>query len=77
MPDMLVNLLRLPPLEPLLAEAREAGVTVRRAQAFELTLVRAFVERHFTVGWADEVSVGFADQPISVFIATREITVVK
>lgn len=72
MPDMLVNLLRLPPLEPLLDELRGAGLSVRRAQPWELTVVREFVGRHFNGAWADEISVGFMRQPVSVFIAARE-----
>jgi hypothetical protein len=76
MPDMLVNLLRLPPLAPLLAEAKQAGATIRRAQAFEITRVRSFVEQHFSVSWADEISVGFSNKPVSVYIATREARVV-
>ncbi len=59
MTDMLVNLLRLPPLEALLAETERTGARVRRAQTFEMTLVRAFVTKHFSVGWADEISAGF------------------
>jgi GNAT superfamily N-acetyltransferase len=66
MPDLLVNLLKLPP--PETAEAR--GFNVRRAQPFELTPVRQFVAENFSTAWADEVSVGFARQPISVYIAT-------
>ncbi|HEY0384765.1 MAG TPA: GNAT family N-acetyltransferase [Pyrinomonadaceae bacterium] len=75
MPDMLVNLLKLPLLEGALAEAQRSGAIIRRAQPFELTRVRAFVEQHFTVGWADEMTVGFHRQPISVYLAThaREI----
>lgn len=68
MPDLLVNLLKLPAFEPALA----AGISIRRAQPFEITPVRRFVETHFNVAWADEVSVGFANKPVSVFIATRE-----
>ena len=64
MPDLLVNLLKLP--------AREApeGFNIRRAQPFELTLVSNFVTEYFSGGWADEISVGFARQPVSVFVAT-------
>lgn len=72
MPDMLVKLLTLPPLEPVLARIEPDGFNLRRAQPFELTRVRAFVEQHFSAGWADEVTVGFAHQPISVYIITRE-----
>ena len=67
MPDMLVNLLALPPLEPLSDE----GITIRRAQPFEITPVRQFIEQNFSASWADEISVGFAGKPVTVFIATR------
>lgn len=76
MPDMLVHLLKLPPLEPALTGAREAGVNVRRAQPFELTAVREFIEREWGTGWADETSVGFANKPVTVYIATHEGRVV-
>jgi len=66
MPDLLVNLLKLPPFES--EDAREFNV--RRAQPFELTPVRNFVAENFSLSWADEISVGFARQPISVYIAT-------
>ncbi|HJT29648.1 MAG TPA: GNAT family N-acetyltransferase [Pyrinomonadaceae bacterium] len=64
MPDLLVNLLKLPPVE-----ATE-GFIVRRAQPFELSPVRRFVAENFAPTWADEISVGFARQPVSVYIAT-------
>lgn len=69
MPDMLVNLLKLPPLEPLMLEIESAGILIRRAQPFELTRVRSFVENISSVAWADEISVGFANKPVSVYIA--------
>jgi GNAT superfamily N-acetyltransferase len=71
MPDMLVNLLRLPPREEGAEELRRAGVVVRRARPWELTPVREFVARNFGVGWADEITVGFARQPVSVYVALR------
>src|SRR6185436_2576758 len=71
MPDLLVNLLKLPPLEPLLAQLDAAGIKVRRGQPFEITPVRQFIENKFSISWADEVSVGFANKPVIVFIATR------
>jgi GNAT superfamily N-acetyltransferase len=64
MADLLVNLLKLPTFEQ---DSR-----VRRAQPFELTPVRRFVETNFSRNWADEISVGFARQPVSVFVATIE-----
>lgn len=72
MPDMLVNLLRLPPLDAALEELRRAGVVIRRAQPWELTAVREFVAREFGLSWADEISAGFARQPVTIFVALRE-----
>ena len=72
MPDLLVNLLNLPPLEPAVLALEQKGVTIRRAQPFEITPVRAFVRQEFSTAWADEISVGFANKPVSVFIATAE-----
>ena len=67
MPDMLVNLLKLPSLDRL----NDEGVNIRRAQPFEITPVRDFIEKNFSVAWADEISAGFANKPVSVVIATR------
>jgi hypothetical protein len=72
MPDMLVPLLKLPPLEPSLTQMRENGVVLRRALPFELRLVQRFVEREFAATWADEIAVGFANKPSTVYIALRE-----
>ncbi|MDQ3917056.1 MAG: GNAT family N-acetyltransferase [Acidobacteriota bacterium] len=72
MPDMLVNLMCLPTPDASADEMRRAGVVIRRARPWELTPVREFVTRHFKRAWADEMSVGFARQPVSVFVALRE-----
>jgi len=72
MPDMLVNLLALPPLQTLSDES----ITIRPAQPFEISHVRQFIEPNFSVAWADEVSVGFANKPVTVFIATRDARVI-
>ncbi|WP_437760618.1 GNAT family N-acetyltransferase [Sorangium sp. So ce1389] len=71
MADMLVNLLNLPPLDPVIEGMRRASVVVRRAAPYEITPVRRFVERHFTTAWADEISVGYANKPVSVYLAIR------
>jgi GNAT superfamily N-acetyltransferase len=76
MPDMLVNLLNLPPLDPLVEEQKEAGVNIRRAQPFEITSVREFVESNFSLTWADEIAIGFAAKPVTVYIATCESRVI-
>src|ERR1700694_3156517 len=67
MPDLLVNLLKLPSLDQL----KDDSVNIRRAQLFEITPVREFFEKNFSVAWADEISVGFANKPVTVVIATR------
>ena len=66
MPDLLVNLLKLPAIE------ESPDFIVRRAQPFEFSAVRNFVAANFSLTWADEISVGFARQPISVFIVTMQ-----
>jgi GNAT superfamily N-acetyltransferase len=71
MADLLVNLLNLPAVQPLVDELEARGVIVRRAQPFEITPVREFIKTNFSVPWADEISVGFAGKPVTVFIATR------
>src|SRR5215831_13799197 len=72
MPDLLVNLLKLSAREGF----AEKGVTIRRAQPFEITPVCEFIRQNFSVAWADEVSVGFAHKPVTVFIGTRKHHVV-
>jgi GNAT superfamily N-acetyltransferase len=76
MSDLLVNLLKLPQLEPLVSELSAQNVIIRRAQSFEITHVRLFIEENFSIAWADEISVGFANKPVSVYLATRDATVI-
>ena len=76
MPDLLVNLLKLPPLESVAESLDQSGIVIRRAQPFEITAVRDFIKQNFSVAWADEVSVGFAQKPVTVFIATCERRVI-
>jgi len=72
MPDLLVNLLKLPPLDPALEAMKRSHIVIRRAQPFEITPLRSFVETNFSESWADEISVGFASKPVSVYIGVRE-----
>src|ERR1700674_5194046 len=76
MPDLLVKLLKLPPLEPVMLEMNNANIVVRRAQPFEITQALEFVEREFSVAWADEISVGFANKPVSLYIAVAQKEIV-
>lgn len=73
MPDLLVNLLKLPSLDQL----KDEEVNIRRAQPFEITPVREFIEKNFSVAWADEISVGFSNKPVTVVIATRQGRVIS
>jgi len=65
MSDLLVNLLKLPEREKTSAE-----FVVQRPQPFELSIVRSFIAANFSPKWADEIAIGFARQPVSVFVAT-------
>ena len=76
MPDLLVNLLKLPRLQPLLDQSHQNGFVIRRAQPFEITPVCQFIEKNFSRAWADEISVGFANKPVTVYVATRDGAVV-
>lgn len=75
MPDMLVQLLKLPPvsaLETLTAELRAKGVIIRRAHPFESTAIHNFIKENFSTGWADEIVPCYTRQPISLYIAIRK-----
>lgn len=76
MPDMLVKLYTLPPLSTELEAMRRQGILIRRARAYEQSRVREFVEAKFAQTWADEISVGYANKPSSVYIAIHEGEVV-
>lgn len=60
----------------LLAGLESRGITVRRPNPWEQTPLRAFIEKHFTVGWADETSVAFHHQPVSAFVAHHESNII-
>ncbi|HMO25613.1 MAG TPA: GNAT family N-acetyltransferase [Tepidisphaeraceae bacterium] len=76
MPDLLVKLYDLPDLRSELTTVASRGLLIRRANPWELSATRAFIEKHFTVGWADEAAVGFAHQPITTYLAIRNGTIV-
>ncbi|WP_025745923.1 GNAT family N-acetyltransferase [Kallotenue papyrolyticum] len=72
MPDMLVKLYELPPLEPALEQQRRQGITIRRALAPEKRLVLGWVEQHWGAAWASECDVAFANQPPACFVAVAD-----
>ena len=71
MPDMLVNLLHLPPAEPLAVALAAEGIQIRRALAPDKRLVLDWVERHAGTPAVGECDVAFSRIPVSCFIATR------
>jgi len=70
--DMLVRLYDLPDSASLARQVEEAGITVRRARAFEKHTVAEFARTNFSAKWASEVEVAITRQPVACFIATRE-----
>ena len=72
MPDMLVNLLKLPDYCADAARLREEGIVLRRVQSFEASRLHRFIAQNFSDGWADEVTPAISHQPISCFIAICE-----
>ena len=72
MPDMLVKLYKLPPLEPVLQAQRDRGIQIRRALAPEKHLVLAWITQYFWVSWASECEVTFGHLPIGTYIAVEK-----
>ena len=76
MPDMLCSLVRLPPIEPVLASLRNKGITLRRPNPWAQSKLSAFIKKHFSENWAEETSVAFVNKPISCFVALHEDQIV-
>lgn len=72
MPDYLVKLYNLPPLEPALERIRSGGCTLRRALSAEKSIVTGWVARQFYTNWADECEVAFSNHPASCLIVTQQ-----
>ena len=71
MTDMLVRLYDLPEVGPLVKKLAEQGMVIRRAMAYEKSLVVDWVRDSFGDGWAGECDVAFSNRPVSCFIATE------
>ncbi|KAB2639214.1 MAG: GNAT family N-acetyltransferase [Verrucomicrobia bacterium] len=70
--DMLVRLYDLPDAAEMYREVTAAGVTLRRARAFEKHTLADFAREHFSAKWVSEIEVAFSRQPVACFIATRD-----
>ena len=71
MPDMLVNLLKLPKLEPVIAALEEENVQIRRALAPDKARIVEWVKEHSGVFASGECDVCFAHTPVSCYVATQ------
>ena len=75
MPDMLVKLYDLPPLEPALEAVARHGCAIRRARSADKAPALTWVGAAFP-SWVAEVDVAFARLPVTCFIAQREQAIV-
>ena len=77
MPDMIVRLYDLPASAAYDAASEEAGVRVRRLDAWDRAPLGRFVREHFGEGWASEADFAFASgHPITGFVAVKDGSVV-
>ncbi len=71
MPDLLVRLYALPPLEPAMLALAAKGIVVRRATPNEAPDLAAWVRRHFEESWAVGCERALTQRPASCFVALR------
>lgn len=76
MPDMLVKLYALPPLEAEIAAQEAKGITIRRALPAEKLYVVKWVSQHFNMHWQGECDVAFSYLPPTCWIATENQQIV-
>lgn len=76
MPDMLVNLLKLPNDHEEVERLGVEGILIRRIQPYELSVLRRFIHQNFSESWADEVMTAFSHQPVTCFVATQDKNVI-
>lgn len=75
MPDMLVNLLKLPEADNLCELLEKQGISIFRPIAPDKRLVVDWVNMYSTAAAASECEVCFAHTPISCFIAAKGNTI--
>ena len=71
MPDMLVKLYDLPPLQPEVQRMQARGIAIRRGMPPEKKLALDWVGAHFSHYWVSEADVAFAHQPPTIWLAQR------
>ena len=70
MPDMLVKLFDLPPLQPALETARRAGYEIHRVAPEHNGALVDWVRERFE-GWVDEVKISLSRTPPTCFMAAQ------
>ena len=68
--DLLVKLENLPSENPA------SSIVIRRAMPDEITKLKDWVASYFDTYWAKEVAIGFNNNPISIYVAVRNGTIV-
>lgn len=76
MADMLVNLMHLPPVEPVIEKLKAEGIHIRRPIAPDKLRIVDWVKEHSGLSAAGEMDVCFAHFPASCFIATQHAKIV-
>ncbi|MCE5344637.1 MAG: GNAT family N-acetyltransferase [Eubacteriales bacterium] len=76
MPDMLVNLLKLPKDDGTEASLAQEGIIIRRALAPDKFRIVPRVQELSSLSAAGECDVCFSHSPISTFIATKGATII-
>jgi len=74
--DRIVRLYDLLKIDTQLDRLKKAGINIRRAMAYEKSIVTDWVYKNFSREWRDECSVAFSNSPISCFIATKESKII-
>lgn len=72
MPDMLVKLYDLPPIDGLLCRLAQEGVTIKRAMAADLVPICRFVEQTFNSSWMGETQKAICNLPATCFVAVQK-----
>jgi GNAT superfamily N-acetyltransferase len=70
MPDMLVKLYALPPLQPALLAAARSGCMIRRATEADKVATLDWVRALFPT-WCAEAETAFASTPVTCYLALR------
>lgn len=70
--DLLVKLYGRKPEVQRYHRLEERGIQLKRAMAADLSVIRAFAEQNFSLGWADEATKAVLQMPSACYIAARD-----